>query len=247
MHVDLINVAYLMACVLIRSSWRCTFWMMSITLYQHKLDNYIIIASLKSKLINWIPGLPLLISILPGFASRMHVETLDRPGNSTSVLEGLPGKLDIKRHSPSILYFYSPINRTLCWYMIILNLKGKMKWKSNKNKNKNKVSFTCTYPYFKSATGVLMFTPNLSVCLSTSPSIYLSVCWNLAYNITQKLFNLSRWNFVCEQVAMCWLCTYFICTVKPVLSNHSKRRPKVGYKPDYRLMQVKSIAECSIL
>ena len=25
---------------------------------------------------------------------------------STSVLEALPGKLDIKRHSPSILYFY---------------------------------------------------------------------------------------------------------------------------------------------
>ena len=33
--------------------------------------------------------------------------------------------------------------------------------------------------------------------------------------------------------------------VKPVLSGHSKRRPNVVFKTDYRLMQVKSIAECS--
>ena len=32
-------------------------------------------------------------------------------------------------------------------------------------------------------------------------------------------------------------------TVKPVLSGHSKRRPKLVCKIDYRLMQVKSIAE----
>ena len=36
-----------------------------------------------------------------------------------------------------------------------------------------------------------------------------------------------------------------IGTVKPVLSSHSKRRPKLVFKTDYRLMQVKSIAECS--
>ena len=36
----------------------------------------------------------------------------------------------------------------------------------------------------------------------------------------------------------------FVLTVKPVLSSHSKRRPKIGFKTDYRLMQVKSIAEC---
>ena len=43
-----------------------------------KNDNYIIIASLKSepmgKLINRIPGSCLLISSLPGSASRRHVE-----------------------------------------------------------------------------------------------------------------------------------------------------------------------------
>ena len=33
--------------------------------------------------------------------------------------------------------------------------------------------------------------------------------------------------------------------VKPVLSGHSKRRQKLVFKTDYRLMQVKSIAECS--
>ena len=36
-----------------------------------------------------------------------------------------------------------------------------------------------------------------------------------------------------------------IGTVKPVLSSHSKRRPKVIFKTDYRLMQVITIAECS--
>ena len=80
-----------------------------------KIDNYIIISSLKSestcKLINRIPGLCLMISSLPGKAlrthveslckaSRMHVESLGKPSDSTSVLEVLPVKLDIKRHSP---------------------------------------------------------------------------------------------------------------------------------------------------
>ena len=35
-------------------------------------------------------------------------------------------------------------------------------------------------------------------------------------------------------------------TVKPVLSGHSKRNPKLIFKSDYRIMQVKSIAECSL-
>ena len=34
-------------------------------------------------------------------------------------------------------------------------------------------------------------------------------------------------------------------TVKPVLSGHSKRRPKLVFKTSYYLMQVKSIAKCS--
>ena len=54
------------------------------------------------KLIDRIPGSRLLISSLPG-SERM----LNRSASlamSTSVLKALPGKLDIKRHSPSILY-----------------------------------------------------------------------------------------------------------------------------------------------
>ena len=65
-----------------------------------KIDNYVIIASLKSEptcnLINRIPGLHLLISCLPGLALRMHVKSLCEPADSTSVLKALPGKLDIK-------------------------------------------------------------------------------------------------------------------------------------------------------
>ena len=43
------------------------------------------------KLINRIPGSCLLISSLPGSASRTHVESLSKPRNSTSIPEALPG------------------------------------------------------------------------------------------------------------------------------------------------------------
>ena len=53
------------------------------TLNQHKnKEKYVIIASLKrtmGKLINRIPGSPLLISSLPGSALRTHVESLGKP------------------------------------------------------------------------------------------------------------------------------------------------------------------------
>ena len=72
----------------------------------HFLNEVVIIASLKSettcKWINRIPGLHLLISSLSGSASRMHVELLGKPRDSTSVHKDLPGKLDIKRHSPKL-------------------------------------------------------------------------------------------------------------------------------------------------
>ena len=59
------------------------------------------------KLIKRIPGSRLLVSSLPGSALRTHVESLGKPRNSTTVLKALPGKLDIKRHSPSILYRFA--------------------------------------------------------------------------------------------------------------------------------------------
>ena len=53
------------------------------TLHRYKIEKYVIIASLKSetmgKLIDRIPGSRLLISSLPGSASRMHAESLDKP------------------------------------------------------------------------------------------------------------------------------------------------------------------------
>ena len=51
-------------------------------------------------MINRIPGSSLLISSLPGKALRTHVELLGKPRESF-ILEALPGKLDIKRHSPT--------------------------------------------------------------------------------------------------------------------------------------------------
>ena len=58
-------------------------WLM--TLNQHKIKNYVIIASLKSetmgKLKNRIPGLCLLLSSLPDSALRMYVESLGKPGD----------------------------------------------------------------------------------------------------------------------------------------------------------------------
>ena len=38
---------------------------------------------------------------------------------------------------------------------------------------------------------------------------------------------------------------HILYTVKPVLSGHLKRTLKLVFKTDYRLMQVRSIAECS--
>ena len=57
-----------------------------------------------SKLVNRIPGSPLVISSLPGSALRLHVESLGKPWNVNMRSQSLIGKLDIKRHSPSILY-----------------------------------------------------------------------------------------------------------------------------------------------
>ena len=101
------------------------------TLNQHKIKNYVIIASLKSEtmgiLINRIPDSHLLISSLPGSALRMLVESLGKPRdvNKHSQSLGILGQVwylivsipdlcnltyfDIKRHSPSILYFYTPV------------------------------------------------------------------------------------------------------------------------------------------
>ena len=65
------------------------------TLNRQKLNNNVIIASLKSetmgKLINRIPGSRLSISSLPGSASRRHVESLGMPR-------------DVNKHSQSLTW-----------------------------------------------------------------------------------------------------------------------------------------------
>ena len=54
-----------------------------IKLNQHKIENYVIINSLKSEImgkqINRVSGSRLLISSLPGSALRTHVESLGKP------------------------------------------------------------------------------------------------------------------------------------------------------------------------
>ena len=62
-----------------------------------------------------------------------------------------------------------------------------------------------------------------------------------------SVFNNDISSLYLEAIPSCgWVSLDILCdTVKPVLSGHSKRRPKLVYKTDYRLMQVKSIAECS--
>ena len=111
LQVDLINVAYLMACAIIRSSYISLHFLNDVVndvkSTRKLIKNDVMIASLEKertcKLINRIPGSPLLMSSLPGSAFRMHVESLGKSRNSTlSVLEALPGKLDIKRHSPKL-------------------------------------------------------------------------------------------------------------------------------------------------
>ena len=80
----LIKVVYLTACAFIRSWWHCTFWWRRLWCWiDTNIEKYVIIASLKSetmgKLINRIPGLPLLILSLRGSALIMHVDSLGKP------------------------------------------------------------------------------------------------------------------------------------------------------------------------
>ena len=62
-------------------------------------------------------------------------------------------------------------------------------------------------------------------------------------NIKIPLFWL---NFVIKTIKQWFKRNVVIAyTVKPVLGGHSKRRPNIVFKTHYRLMQVKTIAECS--
>ena len=43
---------------------------------------------------------------------RTHVKWSNKPRDSTRVLKALPGKLDIKRHSPRILFFIAYVQKS---------------------------------------------------------------------------------------------------------------------------------------
>ena len=49
------------------------------------------------------------MSSLPGKASRTLVESRGLPSDSTYVIQAEPGKLDIKRREPGILFISLPI------------------------------------------------------------------------------------------------------------------------------------------
>ena len=72
-------------------------------LNQYKIENYVIIASLKREtmgnLIKRIPDSGLLITRLPVSVLRTHVVSLVKPHDVNKRSQALPGKLDIKSHS----------------------------------------------------------------------------------------------------------------------------------------------------
>ena len=69
-----------------------------------------------------------------------------------------------------------------------------------------------------------------------------SILWMLCANAGYTFVTLT---FIRADTTASSLSYPLLNTVKPVLSGHSKRRQKLVYKTEYRLMQVKSIAECS--
>ena len=66
-----------------------------------------------------ILGECLLISSLPGKGLSMRVELRGMPSNSTCILEAVPGKLDIKRRKPGILFISIIRTRTIKFDLII--------------------------------------------------------------------------------------------------------------------------------
>ena len=147
-------MVYLTACTFIRSWWRCTFWMRSpMTLNKHKKSK--IIAGLKretmGKLIFKIEY-QVLVFWYQVYQARLWESMLNRSASlamSTSILKALPGKLHIKRHSPSILYQFVECEqwrcRTACtvWptFFICTLQKEQLEWHSQRHAIANPQDF----------------------------------------------------------------------------------------------------------
>ena len=101
---NLINVSHLTACYLYQVMMTLHFLndVANDAESTYKIKKYVIECSTMDKLINIIPGSRLLISSLPGSALRTHVESLGKPRDVNKRSQSLC--LDIKIHSPSILY-----------------------------------------------------------------------------------------------------------------------------------------------
>ena len=81
------------------------------------------------KLLNRIPGSGVLISSLPGSAKESMLNQSASLAMSTSIFEALPGKLDIKRHSPSILYLFGSIHsKNPCVLPLFVPVGGHPAW-----------------------------------------------------------------------------------------------------------------------
>ena len=65
------------------------------------------------------------------------------------------------------------------------------------------------------------------------------------YHIMKHLLTVVSVDLMCNSPVSLIKLTFHYCTVKPVLSGHTIRRPKLVFNTDNRLMQVKSISECS--
>ena len=78
--------------------------------------------------------------------------------------------------------------------------------------------------------------------------MYLQVSSTVLYFPQRSMVCLSQ-KRLCHSICRSWDTEHTLleryCTVKPVLSGHSKKDKKLVFKTDYRLMEVESIAECS--
>ena len=135
-------------------------------------------------------------------------------------------------------------------YLIILQLKHKF-WEL-----KRTVSMRCFF-WELSCHGqclwcLLAITLLMNACLHTSLNRFQQLpiyaltgitCTTLFIHSTCDLPQDSRkWEVL---IALLHHINVLLSTVEPVLSGHSKRRPKLVFKTEFCLIQVKSIAECS--
>ena len=131
------------------------------------------------KLIHRISSSRLLISSFPGSALKTHFESLGKPRDVNKRSQTLPGKLDIKRNSPSIFY----ISASLAMSTSVLKaLSGKLDIK------RHSPSFFYILVSLAMSTSVLKAMPGKLDIKRHSPSIlYISASLPLTTSILNDL------------------------------------------------------------